>query len=128
MDGKGKNSDETKLLSYDVDKDTDNPERMFHIGRKVVNYWDISEDLGYVILSVNLDELESVLSAGKGSRVYLVKDGVIVGAEDTKMLGGKRRLWIVQRLIRRQSKMPEAAGQSSYVSRFVNIRKQLKNR
>lgn len=61
--------DETKLLSYDVDKDTDNPERMFHIGRKVVNYWDISEDLGYVILSVNLDELESVLSAGKGSRV-----------------------------------------------------------
>ena len=76
--------DETKLLSYDVDKDTDNPERMFHIGRKVVNYWDISEDLGYVILSVNLDELESVLSAGKGSRVYLVKDGVIVGAEDTK--------------------------------------------
>ena len=69
--------DETKLLSYDVDKDTDNPERMFHIGRKVVNYWDISEDLGYVILSVNLDELESVLSAGKGSRVYLVKDGVI---------------------------------------------------
>ena len=83
--------DETKLLSYDVDKDTDNPERMFHIGRKVVNYWDISEDLGYVILSVNLDELESVLSAGKGSRVYLVKDGVIVGAEDTKMLGRQEK-------------------------------------
>ena len=83
--------DETKLLSYDVDKDTDNPERMFHIGRKVDNYWDISEDLGYVILSVNLDELESVLSAGKGSRVYLVKDGVIVGAEDTKMLGRQEK-------------------------------------
>ena len=83
--------DETKLLSYDVDKDTDNPERMYHIGRKVVNYWDISEDLGYVILSVNLDELESVLSAGKGSRVYLVKDGVIVGAEDTKMLGRQEK-------------------------------------
>lgn len=46
-------------------KISDNPERMFHIGRKVVNYWDISEDLGYVILSVNLDELESVLSCRK---------------------------------------------------------------
>ena len=78
--------DETKLLSYDVDKDTDNPERMFHIGRKVVNYWDISEDLGYVILSVNLDELESVLSAGKGSRVYLVKDGVILNDETLPLL------------------------------------------
>lgn len=81
--------DESKLLSYNVDKDTENPERMFHIGRKVVNYWDISENLGYVILSVNMDELESVLSSGKGSRVYLVEDGVIVGAEDTKSLGRK---------------------------------------
>lgn len=81
--------DESKLLSYNVDKDTENPERMFHIGRKVVNYWDISENLGYVILFVNMDELESVLSSGKGSRVYLVEDGVIVGAEDTKSLGRK---------------------------------------
>lgn len=98
------------------------------ISGKVVNYWDISEDLGYVILSVNLDELESVLSAGKGSRVYLVKDGVIVGAEDTKMLGRQEKALDSAKVNQKAIKMPEAAGQSSYVSRFVNIRKQLKNR
>ena len=40
---------------------------------------------------LSLDELESVLSEGKGSRVYLVKDGVIVGAEDPKMLGRQEK-------------------------------------
>lgn len=79
--------DEEQMLSYFIDQDADNPERMFHIGRKVVNYWDISENLGYLILSVNLDELEPVLSVGKGSSIYLVEDDIIVGAEDTKMLG-----------------------------------------
>lgn len=79
--------DEEKMLSYFIDKDNKNPERMFHIVRKVVNYWDISENLGYLVLSVNLNELESVLSVGKGSNIYIVDDGVIVGAEDTSILG-----------------------------------------
>ena len=55
--------------------------------RKVVNYWDISEDLGEVILSVDADELSSVLDVGKGSEIYLIDDGRIVGAENEKLLG-----------------------------------------
>ena len=38
-----------EMLSYTMDQENENPERMFHISRKVVNYWDISEDLGEVI-------------------------------------------------------------------------------
>ena len=76
-----------EMLSYTMDQENENPERMFHISRKVVNYWDISEDLGEVILSVDADELSSVLDVGKGSEIYLIDDGRIVGAEDEKLLG-----------------------------------------
>ena len=75
------------MLSYTMDQENENPERMFHISRKVVNYWDISEDLGEVILSVDADELSSVLDVGKGSEIYLIDDGRIVGAENEKLLG-----------------------------------------
>ena len=76
-----------EMLSYTMDQENENPERMFHISRKVVNYWDISEDLGEVILSVDADELSSVLDVGKGSEIYLIDDGRIVGAENEKLLG-----------------------------------------
>ena len=76
-----------EMLSYTMDQENENPERMFHISRKVVNYWDISEDLGEVILSVDADELSSVLDVGKGSEIYLIEDGRIVGSEKEKLLG-----------------------------------------
>ena len=79
--------DEKKMITYMMDKDNKNPDRMFHIGRKVVNYWDIKEDLGYVVLSIDLNELEAVLDVGNTSKIYLVDNGVIVGSEDKALLG-----------------------------------------
>ena len=38
-------------------------------------------------MSVDADELSSVLDVGKGSEIYLIDDGRIVGAENEKLLG-----------------------------------------
>ena len=63
------------------------PEPMFHIARKVVDYWDIKKDLGYLVLSVSMDAMDSVVSSGSGTKIYLIENEKIIGAQNTKELG-----------------------------------------
>lgn len=63
------------------------PEPMFHIARKVVDYWDIKKNLGYLVLSVSMDAMDSVVSSGSGTKIYLIENKKIIGAQNTKELG-----------------------------------------
>ncbi len=80
--------DTSKMVSFSADREKNkSQENMFHIARKVVNYWDINQELGYVILSVNVDRINTSISTTDESALCLLEDGIIVAAKDQNLLG-----------------------------------------
>lgn len=78
------------LLSYFADKEQ--PEdtgqkQMFHIARRIVDYWDIHKDLGYVILSVSMDTLDLALATGSKSEIYIAERGTVIEGGKTEAVG-----------------------------------------
>ena len=73
----------------DTNTKTKSKEHMFHIARRVVNYWNIDQKLGEVILSVNMDVMDSVVSTGNEAQLYLLENGIIVADGDQQHLGQK---------------------------------------
>lgn len=77
------------LLSYFADREqprNTGQKQMFHITRRIVDYWDIHKELGYVILSISMDTLASAMETGSESEIYIAEDGIIIegGAEDAR--------------------------------------------
>lgn len=102
--------DKNKLVSFSADKEQkESQENMFHIARKVVDYWDINKELGYVILSVNVDTINTSISTGNESILYLLEDGVIVGAKEQSLLG-KQSSELKQNGVKYREKKNERSG------------------
>ena len=83
--------DKNNLVSVwaDTKTNTESREHMFHIARRVVNYWDIDQKLGEVILSVNMEVMNAVISTGNEAQLYLLEDGIIVADGEQQHLGQK---------------------------------------
>lgn len=70
------------LLSFFADReqaDDSGRHQMFHIARRIVDYWDIHKELGYVILSINMDTMNQAMTTGNGSEIYIAENGIVVG-------------------------------------------------
>lgn len=85
---------DSQIVSYFIEsaegsgqqKDT-SEKRMFHIARRLVDYWDIHREVGVVILSVDLEQLQKVLSSDTTSDIYLMEDGKVAGAKEEDYFG-----------------------------------------
>ena len=83
------NESDSALVSYfiqNIDSDISG-KRMFHIARRLVDYWDIHRELGVVILSVDINQMEKILGSDAGTELYLIQDGIVSAAEDEKSFG-----------------------------------------
>lgn len=74
--------------SGEASKEDSSGKRMFHIARKLVDYWDIHRELGVVILSVDMEQLQKTLSTDAEAQLYLSEGGVIEAAEKETSIGG----------------------------------------
>lgn len=81
--------DTSQVLTYLVDPVQKGTEKnpVFHIVRKIIDYQDIHVNIGYVILSVDVNVLENAIETKGNSSIYLSKDGQIISSPDMKQLG-----------------------------------------
>lgn len=78
------------LLSYFADKgQADDQPQMFHIARRIVDYWDIHNELGYVILSISMDTLATAMDTGSESEIYIAENGTVVEGGKEGVVGQK---------------------------------------
>lgn len=81
-------TEDSALVRYFIETGTeDSEENMFHIARRLVDYWDIHRELGVVILSVDMDQMQKVLDSDEDAEIYLLENGVIAEGKDAKKLG-----------------------------------------
>ena len=86
---------DTALVSYFIQgkeniasgKEDTSGKRMFHIARRLVDYWDIHRELGTVVLSVDMEQMERILSTDTDAKLYLLENEVVAEAEDEETIG-----------------------------------------
>ena len=82
---------DASLVRYFIQTGVEEPEKnMFHIARRLVDYWDIHKEPGVVILSVDMDQMQKVLDSEGDTEIYLLENGVIAGGKDEKKIGLKK--------------------------------------
>ena len=60
---------------------------LFQIGRRLVDYKDIHEQLGTVVISINEEQIKAALVTGTDNGTYLLNNDVIISAPDSDKIG-----------------------------------------
>lgn len=60
---------------------------LFQIGRNLLDYRNIHESLGTVVLSINEEEIQAALESGTNNNTYLLKGDTIISAPDAAQIG-----------------------------------------
>lgn len=62
---------------------------LFRIARKLVDYKNIHEQLGTVIVSINEEQIKAALVTGPDNQTYLLDNDIVISAPDSTQIGKK---------------------------------------
>lgn len=71
---------DTYRLADEIIQSEEGEVYLYQIIRRLVDYRDISRQIGTVILSINSDTLDSVFSGGENSEAFIAEDGEILAS------------------------------------------------